>query len=92
MSTPYWSQHKKEFDGIWGRIGKYIFEHEKPYGLINFRNKEGTTGYYSSNCSSEDADKIKKITVAEGLMCENNRLVKISDTEYIIKIAAVESK
>lgn len=52
MSTPYWSQHKEEFDGIWGRISKYIFDHEKPYGLINFRNKEGTTGYYSSNCTS----------------------------------------
>jgi len=90
--APYWSNHAEEFEKIWSRIGKYIFEFNKPYALIQFSDKEGTTGYYSKNCTSEDAEKVKKVLIEKGIMSENNRLVKVSENEFIVKIAACVSK
>lgn len=63
VSSPYWSKNAERFDQIWKKIAKYIFSWEKPFALINFSDKEGTTGYYSCNCTSEDAEKVKKILI-----------------------------
>lgn len=91
-STPYWSSHEEDFNKIWERIETYIFTAEKPYALIQFSDKEGTSGYYSKNCTSTDAEKVKKILIDKGIMSENNRLVKVSDNEFIVKIASEVQK
>ena len=69
-----------------------IFNAESPYGLIDFSDKHGTTGYYSKNVTSSDAEKIKDILIKRGIKSENNRLTKQSEHEYTVKIAAVEHK
>ena len=88
VSSAYWSKNEVQFHGMWNKISKQIFAWEKPYALINFSNKEGTTGYYSANCSNEDAEKVKKILIDKGIMSENNRLVKVGEADYIVKIAS----
>jgi hypothetical protein len=46
--------------------------------LINFADKDGTTGYYSANVTTQDAEKVKEILIKKGFMSENNRLIKVS--------------
>lgn len=77
LSSPYWSKNEVEFGQIWKQIEKFIFAYEKPYALLQFSNKEGTTGYYSPNCTSDDAEKVKTILIKKGMMSENNRLIKV---------------
>ncbi len=92
LLSSYWSNHQEEFCKIYDRIEKFIFTYDKPYGLLDFSDKEGTTGYYSGNISTGDAEKVKEVTVKRGLMSENNRLVKISENEFILKVASIEPK
>ena len=92
LCSSYWQQNKEEFTKIWDRISKYIFAWEKPYALIHFSDKEGTTGYYSANCTSAEAEKVKKILIEKKVMSENNRLVKVNENDYLVKIAAENSR
>jgi dipeptidyl-peptidase III len=92
LSTPYWSVHAEDFEKIYSRIGKMIFNAETPYALINFVDKNGTSGYYSKNITSFEAEKVKDITIGKGLKSENNRLTKQSETEFTIKIASIDSR
>lgn len=36
-----------------------IFHAEPPYAHIDFADKHGTTGYYSGNITSADAEAVK---------------------------------
>lgn len=90
LATPYWSANSEQFNSIYNRIGKVIFESNTPYGLIDFADKNGTNGYYSRNVTFEDAQKIKDILIKKGIRNENNRLTKQDDTHYTIKVASAD--
>jgi hypothetical protein len=79
LATPYWSAHKEDFENIYSRIGKMVFNAEAPYSSIGFSDKEGTSGYYSKNVTSVDAEAVKEITIGKGIKSENNRLTKQGD-------------
>ena len=44
---------------IWSKIGDLVYNNNSPYHQINFPDKQGVTGYYSSNVTSEDAELVK---------------------------------
>lgn len=91
-STPYWAKNDVEFDKIYNRIGKMIFNAETPYALIDFSNNNGTSGYYSKNITSADAEVIKEATIKRCMKSENNRLTKQGDKEFTVKIGSVDAK
>jgi hypothetical protein len=66
-----------------------VFSAETPYGLIAFPDKNGTSGYYSKNVTSEDAEKVKTLLIKKGIRSENNRLTKQSDNQFTVTIAAI---
>ena len=35
---------------------------------------------------------MKEITIKKGIMSENDRLVKVNENEFIIKVASVDNK
>jgi hypothetical protein len=46
------------------RVGKvHLLISKNLMHLIQFSDKDGTTGYYSKNCTSEDAEKVKKVLI-----------------------------
>lgn len=92
MATPYWSTHQADFEKIYSRIGKLIFNAETPYAHIDFSDKHGTSGYYSKSVTSADAELVKELTISKGIKSENNRLVKQGDKEFIVKIASIDAK
>ena len=92
LLTPYWSAHEEEFNRIYDRIVKFLFNHETPYGLIDWAEKKGTTGYYSPNVTLADAEKVKAITIKKGLKSENNRLTKQGENSFTLRVASVEAK
>lgn len=92
LLTPYWSCHKEEFNKIYDLIRTQVFHYDSPYGLIDFSDKNGTTGYYSKNITFADAEKIKEILIKKGLRAENNRLTKQDESHYTVKIASIEKK
>jgi len=67
LATPYWSQHAADFQNIYGRIGKLVFNAETPLGLVAFSDHNGTSGYYSKNVTEADAEKIKEILIGKGI-------------------------
>lgn len=91
-TSNYWKGQPDRFVSIYNRICKQIFAHEKPFGLLNFSNKGGTTGYYSANVSESEAEKIKGVFIKKGKMSENNRLVKVAADKYLVKVASEEQK
>lgn len=58
--------------------------------MIDFSDKNGTSGYYSKNLHYSDAQKIKEILMKKGIRSENNRLIKHDDTHYTVRIASIE--
>lgn len=42
--------------------------------------------------TSADAEKVKEITISKGIKSENNRLTKQSNTEFTVKVAAIEAR
>lgn len=69
-----------------------IFYADPPYAHIDFVDKHGTTGYYSSNITSAEAELVKEILIAKGMKLENNRQTKQENNEFTIKVASIESK
>ena len=41
---------------------------------------------------SEDAEKVKKILIGKSIMSENNRLVKVGENQFIVKIASENAR
>lgn len=79
LATPHWSANAENFNKIYSRIEKLVFNAETPYALIGFSDKKGTSGYYSRNVTSADAEKVKDILMSKSIMSENNRLTKQGD-------------
>ena len=66
-----------------------MYQHESPYGLINFSDQKGTSGYYSQNVTQADAERVKAALTELKILSENTRLVKTGDNSFIVKIASV---
>lgn len=69
-----------------------IFDAETPLGHIDFSDKNGTSGYYSKNVTSADAEAVKEILIGRGIKSENNRLTKQGNNEFTVKIGSIEAK
>lgn len=59
---------------------------------MNFKDKKGTTAYYSANVVSEDADIVEGILKEVKISPINTRVFKTGDKEYEVRIAAAEYK
>ena len=79
LATPHWSANAENFNKIYSRIEKLVFNAETPFALIDFSDKKGTSGYYSRNVVSADAEKVKDILISKSIMSENTRLTKQSE-------------
>ena len=92
LSTPYWSANSQQFERIYERVGPSIFNAETPYALIDFSDKKGTSGYYSKNVTSADAEAVKNLLIERGIHSENNRMTKQDSTSYTVKVGSIERK
>lgn len=50
--------HGEVMDKIFDLIEKEIYTETDPFHMLGFRDNNGTTSYYSSNITSEDAKRI----------------------------------
>ena len=60
--------------------------------MIDFSSNNGTSGYYSKNISSADAEAVKDALISRCMKSENNRLTKQGDKEFTVKIGSVDAK
>jgi len=58
---------------------------------LGFRDNNGTTSYYSSNVTSDDAKKVDEFCQANKISPLNTRLIKLSENEFELRIASSES-
>jgi dipeptidyl-peptidase-3 len=81
--------HKDTIESLLGRIEREMFTEEEPFSRIGFRDENnGTTSYYSSNVTKEDASKIDTWCQELGISPLNTRLFKLSDTEYELRVTS----
>lgn len=57
-SSESYNSYKDIIDRIIDKTEKEIFTETDPFYQIGFRDNNGTTSYYSSNVTSEDAKKL----------------------------------
>lgn len=57
---------------------------------MGFSDEGGTSGYYSNNITKRDAEKVKEVLHGEKMLSENNRLVKVSEKEFIVRVASID--
>jgi dipeptidyl-peptidase III len=78
---------------IWHSINKEVYNEEDPFRILGFRDNNGTTSYYSSNVTSDDAKKVDEFCQANKISPLNTRLMKLGNNELELRIAsAIESQ
>ena len=51
-------EEKARIDEILKTILPLLYKTDDPFNLMNFRDKKGTTAYYSANVTSQDAETL----------------------------------
>ena len=80
--------HGEIVQKIWDSISKEVYSEEDPFRSLGFRDNNGTTSYYSSNVTSEDAKKVDEFCQAKKISPLNTRLIKLAENEYELRIAS----
>lgn len=65
-----------------------VLEDEQTLTLATDASHSTSSAFYSSNCTKQDALFIGKFLIANKITTSNTRIVKLSNTEYQVKIAA----
>ena len=93
LLAPYWSWNKEQFHKMYDAIKKtQVFKYDSLLAwLIDFADKNGTTGYYSK-ITFADGYTIKAILINKCLWFKNNRLIKQDETHYTVEIALIQKK
>ena len=81
----------EQFSGlndIWALIKKDVYEIDDSTRQLSY----GNTTYLSPNCSEENAKKVQNFLDAKNISAYNTRLVKRSEDQYEILIAAVDEQ
>lgn len=79
-------------NSLFEKIEREVYNEEEPFARIGFRDENnGTTSYYSSNVTKENAKFIDEWCQELGISPLNTRLIKTSDKEYLLLIASQQS-
>lgn len=71
------------------KIEKEVFTEGEPCDKIGFKDENGgTTSYYSSNVTKDDASMIDSWCQEIGVSPLNTRLFKLSDTSYELRVTS----
>ncbi|CAD8147171.1 unnamed protein product [Paramecium octaurelia] len=81
-----------QVDQVWDNIRKYIYNYEKPYGLIDLQDKNGSNSYYSTNLSGELLEAVDKYLIAQGVSELNTRVVKVGDEIHVLVASVNEGE
>lgn len=76
-------------NSIYEKIEREIYTEDEPFARIGFRDENnGTTSYYSSNITKDDAKMIDEWCQELNISPLNTRLIKNSETEFELLIAS----
>ena len=54
---------------------KYAYDYQKPYGLLDLAEKEGSNSYYSPNISKELIEELDKFLHTKNISELNTRVI-----------------
>ena len=81
--------YSEKMDFLMEKIEKEVYTEEDPFARIGFRDENnGTTSYYSSNVTKDDAKMIDDWCVEINVSPLNTRLFKTGDNEYELRLAS----
>lgn len=60
--------------------------------LLGYPDQGHVTAYYSPNVTKDEITKVQKLMEANNILAENTRLFKTEDGQFILKIAAAQTK
>ncbi|CAK87860.1 unnamed protein product (macronuclear) [Paramecium tetraurelia] len=73
-----------QVDQVWENVRKYIYNYDKPYGLIDLQEKNGSNSYYSNNLKGELLEAVDKFLIAQGVSELNTRVVKVEEEIHVL--------
>ena len=80
---------EKEFEKLVEKIIFEVFTEDEPYSRIGFRDENnGTTSYYSSNVTSQEAKLIDEWCQEVKISPLNTRLLKLGERDFHLLIAS----
>ena len=89
-SSKGYADSKDKIDGVLDIIEFEVFEEHEKFAHIGFRDENGgTTSYYSSNVTKDEADFIDKWCQELKISPLNTRLLKTSETEFELMITSL---
>jgi dipeptidyl-peptidase-3 len=65
-------------------VSKYIYNYDKPYGLIDLKEKNGSNSYYSPGLSAELLEAVDKFLIEKRISELNTRVIKVGDEIHIL--------
>lgn len=80
-----------DFDKIWNQVKKYTFAFQKPYGLLDMAEKEGSNSYYSPNISKELIEELDKFLHTKNISELNTRVILKGDRLEVTVASAERS-
>lgn len=86
-------QRNTDLVKVWNRVKDLVYDLSPKKCHLGLGDK-GTTTYFSSNCTSEDADIISRYFKSIQMEGYNNRVIKTEEngvTKYEIRLASVET-
>ena len=88
-SCDAYQTHADVIDDCWARISREVYTEEDPHQHIGFPDKNGVTGYYSANVTSEDATFMDTFCQANNISPLNTRFFKSEDGKnFNLRIAS----
>ena len=88
-SCDAYETHGDVIDDCWARIGHEVYSEDDPHRSIGFPDKNGVTGYYSSNVTSEDATFMDEFCQSNNISPLNTRFFKSEDGKnFNLRIAS----
>ena len=92
--SPEYKDFEETVDKILNEVEFEVFTEEEPFNRIGFRDEnKGTTSYYSSNITKEEAKMIDEWCQEIKVSPLNTRLFKFKENEYELRVASqIEGK
>ena len=88
-SCDAYETHADVIDDCWARISHEVYSEDDPHQHIGFPDKNGVTGYYSSNVTSEDATFMDEFCQSNNISPLNTRFFKSEDGKnFNLRIAS----
>jgi len=85
-----YSMHKEVMDMILEKTERELYTEDEPFKMLGFRDEnKGTTSYYSSNISKDEAKMVDEWCQTLKISPLNTRLLKLKDDEYELRISSM---